>query len=134
MKVNIKKLKDNLNFSYAPYSKFKVSALAIDSQGREFYGVNCENIAYPSGLCAERSALFSSVVHGAEVGTFKEIHIIATSEEPIYPCAGCIQVMCQFMQPDSKVYCYSNDAKIVNEHKLKELIPYGLWPTSIKVG
>ncbi|WP_438341692.1 cytidine deaminase [Mycoplasma sp. 3341] len=134
MKIDLQKLRQNLDKAYAPYSKFHVSALAIDENDNQYWGVNCENIAFPSGLCAERSALFSAPVQGGKVGTFKEIHIISSSEKPVFPCAGCRQVMCEFMKPDSLVYCYSNDTKEVMKFKLEELVPNAIWPTTIKVG
>ncbi|VEU68141.1 cytidine deaminase [Mycoplasmopsis pulmonis] len=51
-------LKTLLEKSYSPYSKFKVASIVLDKGGKKFKGVNVENAAYPSGICAERSALF----------------------------------------------------------------------------
>lgn len=122
--MEFKKLQDLLKKSYAPYSKFPVAAIAIDENNKEYYGVNVENAAYPSGLCAERSALFGSVAYGSKVGTFKEIHIISKLDEEISPCAGCRQVMSEFMPDDAKVYQYSYDGKKCRISTIKELIPY----------
>lgn len=122
--MNIETLKNLLKRSYAPYSNFQVAAIAIDEDGKEYHGVNVENAAYPSGLCAERSALFGSVAYGGKVGTFKEIHIIAKKLDEISPCAGCRQVMTEFMPMDALVYQYSNDGKRVRINKLSELVPY----------
>ncbi len=81
----VDKLKELLKYAYCPWSHFQVAAIAISEEGKEYPGVNVENAAFPSGLCAERSALFGSVAHGAKVGTFKEIHIISSSNEIISP-------------------------------------------------
>ncbi|WP_391510158.1 cytidine deaminase [Mycoplasma zalophi] len=133
MKINIQDLKDKLKYSYSPYSNFKVAALAIDENNNKYYGVNCENIAFPSGLCAERSALFSSVVHGAKVGTFKEIHIISSGKDTIFPCSGCRQVMLEFMEPESMVYCYDNEGNLNLEISLEQLNPFGVWPNTLEI-
>ncbi|EFF41661.1 cytidine deaminase [Mycoplasmopsis alligatoris] len=122
--MNNKKLKELLSKSYSPYSKFKVAAIAIDKDNKEYYGVNVENAAYPSGLCAERSALFGSVAYGGKVGEFKEIHIISQLDDYISPCAGCRQVMTEFMPDDALVYMYKNNAVDFRKVTIKELIPY----------
>ncbi|MBZ4203838.1 cytidine deaminase [Mycoplasma tauri] len=130
--MEIKKLQDLLKHSYCPWSKFKVSAIAIDSEGNEYYGVNVENAAFPSGLCAERSALFGSVAYGAKVGSFKEIHIISSSNEIISPCAGCRQVITEFMPDDGLIYQYSNDGQKMRVNKVGDLIPFAIRSEQIK--
>ncbi|TDV23288.1 cytidine deaminase [Mycoplasmopsis mustelae] len=132
MKIDINELRNLLNKSYCPYSKFHVAAIAIDKDGRQWPGVNVENAAYPSGLCAERSALFGSVALGGKVGEFREIHIISSGASIVSPCAGCRQVMTEFMPTDALVYQYSNDAKSVRINKLSELCPFPIVPESIK--
>ncbi|KJV91065.1 Cytidine deaminase [Mycoplasmopsis arginini] len=133
-KINIMKkeiLKEKLNYSYAPFSKVKVAALAIDKNGKEYYGVNCENAAYPSGLCAERSALFGSVAYGAEVGSFQEIHIISNLNKLLYPCGACLQVMSQFLDKNAKVILHSTDLLEEKSFLIKDLIPGAVKPEDI---
>lgn len=132
MKIDIEELRGLLSNAYAPYSNFQVAAIAIDGEGKKWYGVNVENAAYPSGLCAERSALFGSVAYGAKVQSFKEIHIISIKNEIISPCAGCRQVMTEFMPMDALVYQYSNDGKQVRVNKLIELCPFPIHAENIK--
>jgi len=84
--------------SYAPYSKFCVGAAARLDNGVEVAGSNQENAAYPSGLCAERTALFYAGAQYPDVpvrmlaiaarGTDGEL-----TEEPTGPCGGCRQVI-----------------------------------------
>ncbi|QZE12095.1 cytidine deaminase [Mycoplasma sp. Ms02] len=125
--MEFKKLQSLLELSYIPYSKFAVAAIAIDSQGKEYYGVNVENAAFPSGLCAERSALFGSVAYGGKVGDFKEIHIISKlNDEVISPCAGCRQVMVEFMPDDAIIYQYSYDGKKVRKTTVAEMVPFAV--------
>ena len=84
--------------SYAPYSNFHVGAAVRLANGVEVIGCNQENAAYPSGLCAERTALFSA---GAQYpDTPVEILAIAARGtdgellyEPIAPCGSCRQVI-----------------------------------------
>ncbi|MGV2392516.1 UNVERIFIED_CONTAM: cytidine deaminase [Campylobacter lari] len=130
--MDIKKLKELLEKSYCPYSKFKVAAIAIDNHGNEYCGVNVENAAYPSGLCAERSALFGSVAYGGKVGNFKEIHIISSGYDFISPCAGCRQVMTEFMNDDALIYQYNGEGTDARVNKLSELCPYAIRSEQIK--
>ncbi|MCS4536973.1 MULTISPECIES: cytidine deaminase [unclassified Mycoplasma] len=130
--MDVNKLKSYLKFSYSPWSNFKVAAIAIDEEGREWPGVNVENAAFPSGLCAERSALFGSVANGAKVGTFKEIHVISSGAAVISPCAGCRQVMTEFMDDNASVYLYSGDGQTVQKYKLIELVPLPIRSEQIK--
>jgi len=86
--------------AYAPYSSFRVGAAALLEDGTIVTGNNQENAAYPSGLCAERVALFyaSSIKPGVKV---KVLAITAISSEgvvdqPVTPCGSCRQVMAEY--------------------------------------
>ena len=88
------------NKAYAPYSKFKVGAAILLEDGTVVLGSNQENAAYPSGLCAERTAIFSA---GALHPTVKilKIAISATSmlkptTSPIPPCGACRQSLLEY--------------------------------------
>ncbi|MHC1778871.1 MAG: cytidine deaminase [Bacteroidales bacterium] len=83
--------------AYAPYSKFNVGAAVRLSNGKVISASNQENAAYPSGLCAERVALFyaNSTYPDSSV---ESIAIVATvngklCKTPTYPCGACRQVM-----------------------------------------
>ena len=83
--------------SYAPYSKFNVGAAVLMGNGAVVTGSNQENAASPSGLCAERVALFSAH-HQYPSEPVEAIAIAAKqngniTEELTYPCAACLQVM-----------------------------------------
>lgn len=117
------KLTELLPFSYSPYSNFPVVAILKDKNNREWKGVNVENAAFPSGLCAERNALFGAIAHGFVVGQITEIHILSKSKDFISPCAGCRQVMSEIMPLDGKVYQY-NDQGQYRLNTVLELVPY----------
>ncbi|MBN3534367.1 cytidine deaminase [Mycoplasma procyoni] len=120
-----------LKNSYSPYSNFAVAAILKDKDGKEWNGVNVENAAYPSGLCAERSALFGAISYGFKAKEITEIHIISKSDNYISPCAGCRQVMTELMPLDGKVYQYTNDGKY-RLNTVLELVPFPIQEEDIK--
>ncbi len=86
--------------SYAPYSKFHVGAAVLLEDGNIVLGSNQENAAYPSGLCAERVALFAASAQYPNVAVVA-IAITVHSEkskinEPLPPCGACRQVMTEY--------------------------------------
>lgn len=87
--------------AYAPYSKFMVGAAVRLASGTLVKGANQENAAYPSGLCAERTAMFSaSAQHPGD--PFEALAVVCGWDEknllpePGYPCGACRQVMAQY--------------------------------------
>ena len=89
--------KEQVQRSYCPYSHFHVGAAALLANGEIIRGCNQENAAYPSGLCAERSALFAAGAQYPEVPVTKLAIACYTgghfTEEPGAPCGACRQVM-----------------------------------------
>lgn len=87
--------------SYAPYSKFHVGAAIALDNGEVITGANQENVAYPSGTCAERTACFYAHARYPEA-KFKAIAIAArdaSGEEvsvPISPCGSCRQALLEY--------------------------------------
>ncbi len=106
--------------SYSPYSKFKVGAALLCKDGSIYTGCNVENMSYPLGNCAERTAIFKAVSEGNR--EFEAIAIVGSANDdmsvPCYPCGACRQVMAEFCD---------NDFKIVLADRiltLEELLPY----------
>ena len=91
---------EGMRGSYAPYSHFNVGAAVRMSNGQIVRGANQENAAFPSGLCAERTAMFAA---GAKY-LDKDMRSIALcgglygklTDEPATPCGACRQVMAQY--------------------------------------
>ena len=86
--------------AYAPYSKFNVGAAVLFEDGIIIKGSNQENAAYPSGLCAERTALFYASASRPDKA-MTAIAIAASQngslcETPATPCGACRQVMAQY--------------------------------------
>ena len=92
--------------SYAPYSRFNVGAAVLLEDGTVVRGANQENAAYPSGLCAERTAMFAAganhsgkaMVSMAIVGGFGH----SVSPNPCSPCGACRQVMAEYQTLSGK--------------------------------
>lgn len=86
--------------SYAPYSGFHVGAAIRLDDGTTVTGANQENIAYPSGLCAERTAMFHAAAQYPDT-PMQTIAIAAVSggklcSKPATPCGACRQVMAEY--------------------------------------
>lgn len=95
----LKHAQDAIKGSYAPYSEFHVGAAILLENGEIIKGSNQENAAYPSGLCAERVAIFHAKSKYPELKV-KAIAITASSDNfitksPITPCGACRQVIAE---------------------------------------
>ena len=116
--------------AYAPYSQFKVgAALQLDS-GEIILGNNQENAAYPSGLCAERVAIF----HAGATNPNATITTMAISAKslknkvtsPVAPCGACRQVLAEYeVKQDAfmAIYFMGESGKIVKSNSIKDLLP-----------
>jgi cytidine deaminase len=110
-----------LSTSYSPYSEFRVGAAILLESGKIVYGSNQENVAFPSGLCAERVALFSAGAHHTG-DPIRAIAITATTDKfpidsPVSPCGGCLQVLGDFEQRQNSpirilLYCLGNKIQV----------------------
>ena len=109
--------------SYAPYSGYRVSAALRAEDGRVFTGVNVENSAYPTSMCAERNALGTAV--GAGVRRFTAVAIVTErgkDGKPGTPCGQCRQALSEFGL-DLTVYLAAPDGDDVIEAQLADLLP-----------
>lgn len=116
--------------AYAPYSKFRVGTAILLENGVTVLGSNQENAAYPSGLCAERVAIFYA---GANYPNerIKMIAISATSDlksntTPIPPCGSCRQSIAEYEQRQNKhipIYFMGDTGTIALSDSLENLLP-----------
>ena len=122
--------KEALSGSYAPYSEFHVGAAVLLGNGKIIKGSNQENAAYPSGLCAERVALFYANAEYpnepvlALAITGKADHFVTTS--PITPCGSCRQVIAEIeKKQNSKIKVIMKGEKGVTQivEGIKCLLP-----------
>lgn len=116
--------------SYAPYSQFHVGAAVLLEDGTTLTGTNLENAAYPSGVCAERTALFyASSAHPDKAIVALAIAAYTKGEftnNPISPCGACRQVMLEIEQRHAcpiRILLYGTEAVYIIEGGVRELLP-----------
>ena len=118
------KLVDLGKNSYSPYSKFRVATIIVMKDGKEIKGVNVENAAYGSSICAERSAIVAAISLGYRKGDFKELHCLCLDSNKISTsCFGCRQVISEFFDKSAPIYFYSKTGE-VEKYMVSELCPY----------
>lgn len=109
--------------SYSPYSKFRVGAVVVGSEGEVFTGANVENASYPVSSCAESTAINTAVSQGVrEIESVTVACIDADDVEDAYPCGECRQTMSEFQV--KRVIVTAGDGSEVREHTLEELLPH----------
>ncbi|AWH83892.1 cytidine deaminase [Flavobacterium album] len=116
--------------AYAPYSRFRVGAAIQLDNGEVVIGSNQENAAYPSGLCAERVAVFHA---GAAYPDAKILSLAITAaaddkvvDTPIPPCGACRQSLAEYeMKQDvpMEIYFMGETGKVYKSDSLKNLLP-----------
>jgi len=117
--------------AYAPYSLFKVGAAIRFEDDSILTGNNQENVAYPSGLCAERVALFYAKSQFPEL-KIKEIAITASCDkfdvtEPVTPCGSCRQALLEYENnqgsPIEVILSGGQSSNVVVIESVKDLLP-----------
>jgi cytidine deaminase len=117
--------------AYAPYSQFRVGAALLLDNGKIVLGSNQENAAYPSGLCAERVAIFHAGSVYPEAKILK-MAITAASDTnqtkaPIPPCGSCRQSIAEYeIKQDTpiEIYFMGEIGEIYRSESLKNLLPF----------
>ena len=125
-----KQAKEIQKNAHAPYSKFRVGAAILLDNGEIILGSNQENAAYPSGLCAERVALYQAASNFPEAKILKMV-ITATSETTglspaIPPCGSCRQSIAEYeikQETPIEIYFTGETNKIYKSESLKNLLP-----------
>ncbi|MDD9955990.1 MAG: cytidine deaminase [Anaerolineaceae bacterium] len=112
--------------AYVPYSRFPVGAALLAANGKTYGGCNVENAAYPSTLCAERTALVKAVSEGDR--DFLAIAVVTRSGGS--PCGSCRQMLYEF-SPDMQVVVATLEGEIRYEVALQELLPRGFGPSGL---
>lgn len=118
----LRSAKKAMKNAHAPYSKFRVGAAILLSNGKIFGGCNVENASYGMTNCAERTAIFSAV---AELGPKIEIRAVSVANDhgvPCSPCGACRQVIYEF-GPDATVFFQGKDGP--RQAHITELLPEG---------
>ncbi len=116
--------------AYAPYSKFNVGAAIALENGEVITGSNQENASYPSGLCAERTALYYAGAQFPGI-SIKSIAITAKSSlkptlKPIPPCGACRQAIAEYeikQENPIALYFMGERGEVVKSDSLENLLP-----------
>ena len=127
--------------AYAPYSNFHVGAALLLENGIIVSGNNQENVAYPSGLCAERVAMYYAGAQYPNVA-IKTIAITCKSaafhvSEPLSPCGGCRQAMSEYEVRHSsniRVILMGETGKILIVDSIADLLPFMFKAEELKKG
>lgn len=116
--------------AYAPYSKFNVGAALLLDNSIEVIGSNQENASFPSGLCAERTAIYYA---GAKYPKAKILKMAITAssqkhvtDKPIPPCGACRQAIAEYeIKQDQpiEIYFMGVHGKVVKSSSLANLLP-----------
>lgn len=117
--------------AYAPYSRFRVGAAIFLDNGKIVLGSNQESAAYPSGLCAERVAIFQAGAIYPDARILR-IAISATSDErpvtsPIPPCGACRQSISEYEFKQDypiEIYFMGETGVVYKSDSLKNLLPF----------
>jgi cytidine deaminase len=113
--------------AYAPYSRFRVGAIVVDTDGNEYHGVNVENAAFGSSVCAETSAIVAAVSAG--VRSIDTIVVACLDGGECTPCGNCRQLMREFGVRRTVV---QNDDLDPVELTLDDLLPHSFGPESLE--
>ncbi len=126
----VKRACDATHNAYARYSHFCVGAAVLLNDGTVVIGANQENAAFPSGLCAERSAIFAAQSNYPD----QPIRMLAIAardggglrDKPVSPCGSCRQVVIEmedrYRQP-IEILLYGKSG-IYRMHSIKDLLPF----------
>ena len=124
--------------AYAPYSKFRVGAAILLDNGKIVLGSNQENAAYPSGLCAERVAIFQA---GAIYPNAKIVKLAITAASdtnptlsPIPPCGACRQSIAEYeFKQDTpiEIYFMGESGEVYRSNSINNLLPLSFDKTSL---
>jgi cytidine deaminase len=113
--------------AYAPYSNYPVGAALRTKSGRVYTGVNIENAAYPTSICAERVAVFKAVSEGE-----RDFEVIAVvTDNGGSPCGSCRQVLSEFGL-DTLVLIADGKNKLVQEITVRDLLPEAFLPKHVQ--
>ena len=122
-----------LQYSYTPYSGFKVGAALLTKDGKFYTGCNIENAAFTPTNCAERTAFFKAVSEGER--EFRAICIVGGKDgvltEYAAPCGVCRQVMMEFCYPETFRIILAVSKEDYKIFTLKEMIPMGFGPDNL---
>ena len=125
------KAQEAINNAYAPYSHFQVGAAVLLESGKVVLGNNQENAAYPSGMCAERVAIWSAASRYPKEKVLKiAIAVKSTLKEvtkPVAPCGACRQTLLEYevkQKAPIEIFFMGETGKVIKTNSLSDLLPF----------
>jgi cytidine deaminase len=113
--------------AYAPYSNYNVGAALRTRSGRIFTGVNVENAAYPTTMCAERVAIYKAISEGE-----REFDVLAVvTPNGGSPCGSCRQVMAEFGL-ETIILIGDGEGRLLQQTTVADLLPAAFTPDHLK--
>ena len=106
--------------AYAPYSKYLVGAVVVDTKGRIHSGCNVENANYAGTTCAEQVAVTKMVSRGGR--EIRRVVLVTSSDEPVFPCGFCRQIIIEF-GPSAEVTTVNKRMTQFAQSTMEELLP-----------
>jgi cytidine deaminase len=113
-------------WAYAPYSQYHVGAALLTASDRIYDGVNVENAAYPSSMCAERVAVFKAISEGEK----DFVALAVASANGGAPCGACRQVLAEFGL-DTLILIVNSKGEVLQETPLASLLPSAFQPKDL---
>lgn len=125
--------------AYAPYSGFEVGAAVLLENGEVITGTNQENVAFPSGICAERTAFYYVGTHYSS-HKIKSVAVTAKSKNfevnyPVSPCGSCRQAMYEYESNQGtpiKVIMMGESGEVRIVHSVADLLPFTFHEKGLK--
>jgi len=114
-------------WAYIPYSHYAVGAALLTTSGKIYDGVNVENAAYPTTMCAERVAVFKAVSEGER--DFEAIAVVTSNGGS--PCGSCRQVLAEFGL-ETLVLIATAEGRLLQAATVRDLLPGAFTPRDLE--
>ncbi|MBI4788955.1 MAG: cytidine deaminase [Chloroflexi bacterium] len=114
--------------AYAPYSNYAVGAAVLTKSGALYSGCNIENAAYPTGVCAERVAIFKAVSEGER----ELVALAVVTSNAGSPCGACRQAFSEFAGDDAVIVLAPVAGQKRKKFTMKQILPDRFGPAQLK--
>lgn len=118
--------------AHAPYSRFPVAAVLVTEEGATHVGVNVENAAFGSTICAERMAIGAMIAAGDQSG-IAAVVVAGHADEPLTPCGACRQVIAEFSTP-ATIVTSRGAVGATTTWAIGDLLPAAFGPLALAAG
>ena len=123
----VEKAYEAMNYSYSPYSNFKVGAALLTKSGKVYLGCNVEVASLGATNCAERTAIYKAISEGEK--DFKAIAVVSSSKDYTFPCGICRQVIVEFGKDLDIIVAKDYDYEV---YSIDDLLPRSFTQIDLK--